>query len=137
MMTVYSELEKNPKRFQNITGLSLDQFETLFLNFQSHWETKETYRLKRPTRQRAIGAGRRYKLSLKDRLLAVIVWNYKQLTPNAIGKLFSIHTSTAIRNRERVSEVLGEFIDLSFPDPGKGLNLSDCSDCLYLYELVK
>lgn len=135
----YPLLSQKPNLFKELTGVNPHEFEVLFGRFEMTWIDAELERLQqRDSRQRAIGSGRKYALSLQDRLLATMIWLNKQLRPSAVAQLFDVHPSTIIRNRNRVVAALQK-IDESivsmdtFPTPGKG---SQISEHPYLEQLI-
>ncbi|RMF26779.1 MAG: hypothetical protein D6759_18965, partial [Chloroflexi bacterium] len=94
------------------------------------WEEAERERLSRPDRQRAIGAGRSYKLDLATRLLMTMMWVRLYLTTEALGALFGVHKATVSRNGRRILAVLRRVSEgeLEWPDPpewGEGKNLME------------
>ena len=82
----------------------------------------ERERLTRPARQRAIGAGRRYALADRDRLLLVVVWLRRYPINPVLGYLFGIEATTALRTIQRLLPLLetAGLDTMRLPDPGKG-----------------
>lgn len=127
----YPTLSKKPDLFKELTGVNPNEFEALFRQFETTWLETELERLhQRDSRQRAVGGGRKYALPLQDRLLATMIWLHKQLGPSAVARLFNVHPSTIIRNRNRVVAALRR-IDESivsldaFPSPGTGGRINE------------
>ncbi|MCA1555013.1 MAG: transposase, partial [Chloroflexi bacterium] len=81
----------------------------------------ERKRLRRPTRQRAIGAGRRYELSFVNQLLLTIIWLRVYPTHETLGYLFEISDSTARRAIMALLPLLEQSgrDTMRMPDPGK------------------
>ena len=65
-MLPYTKLSVNAKRLKTTMGMSLREFDLLFAKVKAHPETERLF--KRP-RRRAIGAGRRFALDLRNRVL--------------------------------------------------------------------
>jgi hypothetical protein len=106
-MLNYYSLCRYPRAFRSITGISVEEFRNLYKRFEPAWLDLETRRLKgRSNRQRAIGAGREYKLDDRDQLLMVLVWLRLYPTTEVLGYFFGLSQSTASRNSRRVLEVL-------------------------------
>lgn len=61
-MLRYENLKHRPAVLRALTGLSGEEFEALYERFPSAREEAERRRLSRPGRERAIGAGSKYKL---------------------------------------------------------------------------
>ena len=61
-MLRYYSLRRHARAFRDLTCISLSEFEELFERFEPAWIEAELKRLQRPERQRAIGAGREYRL---------------------------------------------------------------------------
>lgn len=127
-MITYARLARNPKGFKVLSGLTIGEFDALYERFAVAWEEAEERRLTRPGRQRAIGAGGQYRLSLRTRLLMVMVWLRLYLTTEAVGCLFGVDKSTVSRNGRRILEVLRQVSETEFgwPDPpqhGQGRSL--------------
>ena len=54
-MTVYEKLRRRPAVFRNLTGLSLNEFETLYQQVVDDIERYDETRLEQHERQRAVG----------------------------------------------------------------------------------
>lgn len=61
----FNTLSKIPSKFYRYTGLSVGEFFVLVNETEELWQESERKRLSRPNRQRAIGGGRKYHLSLE------------------------------------------------------------------------
>ena len=120
-MISYRELVKKPRVFKSVTGLSGAEFERLFQKLVPRWVEHEHKRLDRPDRQRGIGGGRKYALSLNDRLIMVMCWVRFYLNIEAMSFFFGVHRSTVGRNCRpllKVLRALGEE-KLGWPEPPK------------------
>lgn len=106
MVLSYGRLCGRPSSFRNLVGISVQEFDELYERFEPLWEQAETERLSRKGRCRAIGAGRRYKLSLPDQLLMVLLWLHLYLNMDTLGFLFGVYKSAISRNSWRVLNVL-------------------------------
>ena len=71
--------------------------------------------------QRAVGAGREYRLDSRNQMLMVLIWLRLYPTTAVLGYLFGLSQPTASRNSRRVLEVLKEISQDEFrwPDPPK------------------
>ena len=120
-MITYEKLSRNPKAFQGLSGLTLDEFDDLYASFESAWWEAEVKRLSRPDRRRAIGGGNQYALELCTQLLMVLLWLRLYLTTEAVGFFFGLHKSNVSRNGRRILQVLRQVSESEFewPDPPK------------------
>lgn len=122
MIGRYHTLSLHPVVFRALTGLSVAEFEALYGEVAPRLRAAERARLARPARQRAIGAGRRYALADRDRLLLVVVWLRRYPINAVLGYLFGIEATTALRTVQRLLPVLeaAGLDTMRLPDPGKG-----------------
>jgi len=118
-MLRYYSLRRHSRAFRDLTGMSVAEYEELFERFEPAWVAAEEKRLLRPGRQRAIGAGREYRLDNEDQLLMVLVWLRIYPTTATLGYLFDVSQPTASRNSQRVLQVLKESSkdEFEWPDP--------------------
>lgn len=128
-MLSYQKLSKRPHSFKKLTGVSVEEFESLYAEFEPAWAVAEAKRLMRPNRQRAIGGGRSYALDLRTHLMMLLVWLRLYLTTEAIGVLFELDKSNVSRNLRRLLPVLRHISQEQFgwPQPpvkGQGKDLA-------------
>jgi len=105
-MVTYYSLRRNPRAFKRITGLSVEEFDRLYADFEPAWIAAEQARLQRPERKRAMGGGNNYKLDVETQLLMVMVWLRLYLTTATLGYFFGISQSAASRNTRRLLTIL-------------------------------
>ena len=98
----YEQLAKQPSSFRALTGLSLTEFGELYTRFEPVWQEFEQQRLQRRSRQRKIGAGRKYALDLKSQVVLTLVWIHLYLTTETLGILFGLSKSAISRDTRRV-----------------------------------
>ena len=72
-MLSYTELSGNAKRFKTLMGMSLQEFNLLFANVGKAHHEAERERLSKRPRGRAIGAGCRFALGLRNRVLLLLL----------------------------------------------------------------
>ena len=97
-MISYAKLAKKPKKFQTYTGVTVKRFDSTYRKIEKRHAQNEARRLSRRRRVRAVGAGRTFKLSLKDRVFMFLLFNRCYITYNLCGKLFGIDGSAAFRD---------------------------------------
>ena len=73
-MLRFATLVRHPRKLYRMTGLTLDQFQTLTQRLTPLWEHAERTRLSQRTRRHALGQGTTYKLAtLADKLLCLLM----------------------------------------------------------------
>ena len=105
-MISYQGLSQKPKIFKSLAGVTLTEFDDLYRQTYPVWHQQEQERLNRPTRQRAIGGGRKYELKFREQLLMSLIWLRLYLNSEALGYFFSVDKSTVSRNTRRVLAAL-------------------------------
>jgi len=108
----YGKLSGKPLIFRSFTGLEVSEFDSLFSKVESTYEEYEEERLSRRDRERRIGAGRPFKLSLKDRLLMLLVYYRLYLTSMLTGFLFDLDQSNVLKNMRILEPLVKECIPL-------------------------
>jgi hypothetical protein len=98
----YDQLAKQPSSFRALTGVSLAEFGELFTRFEPVWQELERQRLQQRSRQRNMGAGRKYVLDLKSQVVLTLVWIHLYLTTQTLGILFGLSKSAISRDTRRV-----------------------------------
>jgi len=76
----------------------VSEFDELYIKVLPIWSAHERARLSQRPRQRAIGGGRDYELTLRDRLLMTLLWLKLYVNQEVLGFLFEVDSSTANRN---------------------------------------
>jgi hypothetical protein len=88
----YDRLSKKPLLFKSFTGLSVQQFDDIYKIIESKYAKYEIKRLsstRRNKRERAVGAGRHFKLVPKDRVHGIgILSSVHNLHPDGISLRF-------------------------------------------------
>jgi hypothetical protein len=95
-MLNYSKISKKPRSFQSFTGIAVEQFDFLSQIIESKYKDAEKKRLSK--RKRGIGAGRPFKLTLKDRLLMLLMYYRMYASYELIGFLFGLDQSNVYRD---------------------------------------
>lgn len=97
-MLTFSKLSKRPRSFKAMTGVSVKKIEEIVGIIAPYWEESEHKRLSRPNRKRAIGAGRKFKLStLHDKLLVLFIYFRTYISMDFLGYLFELDRSNICR----------------------------------------
>jgi len=92
LLLSYDRLSRKPILFKSFTGLSVQEFDDIYNKEITKRYTKyELQRLfKRKGRKRDMGAGRPFKLDVKDRFLMLLVYYRLYITYNLYGILFDL-----------------------------------------------
>ncbi len=93
----YTRLSKKPSLFKSFTGLEVAEFDAIYREIASKYEY-ERRRLSKRRRKRDIGAGRKFKLELKDRFLMLLVYYRLYITYTFSGFLFDLDQSNVYRD---------------------------------------
>ena len=118
-MLRFATLVRHPRKLYRMTGLTLDQFQTLTQRLTPLWEHAERTRLSQRTRRHALGQGTTYKLAtLADKLLCLLMFYRFYLTDELLGWLFGLDASNACRLQQRLEPLLERAAD-----PTLGLSL--------------
>src|SRR5947208_14481448 len=97
-MTHTERLQRSPKAFRLLTGITPAAFDRLLADLTPRYEQAEARRKGRPGRKRRPGAGRKHALTLADRLLMLLIY-YRTYTTHAfLGFLFGVDDSAVGRN---------------------------------------
>jgi hypothetical protein len=122
MIARLGHLRNSPAVFRHLTGLPVALFDELATELRPAFHAAERDRLARPGRRRAIGAGHPFALAFADQLLLTVVWLRHYPTQEALGFLFGVSDSAALRACERCLPLLERAgrDTMRLPDPGKG-----------------
>lgn len=116
-----THLRHHPRVFQHLTGLTVPEFDTLVVDLLPTFAAAEQARLRRPTRQRAIGGGRQFALSPREQCLLTVIWLRQYPMHEVLGFLFGLSHPTVGRIIARVLPLLEAAgrDTMRLPDPGK------------------
>ena len=87
----YDRLSRKPLLFRSFTGLSVQQFDDVYREIESKYPKHEIKRLSyKRNRELDVGAGRRFKLAVKDRVIMVLVYYRLYITSTLMDYLFGL-----------------------------------------------
>jgi len=89
-MTHATRLRKSPQTFRRLTGITPEKFDELLLELEALYEEWNSNRLGYPRRKREIGGGRKFLLSLEDRLLLLLLYYRTYVSYAFLGFLFQM-----------------------------------------------
>jgi DDE superfamily endonuclease/Helix-turn-helix of DDE superfamily endonuclease len=114
-------LGQHPAVFRSMTGLTAEAFDQLLPELLTAFDADRRRRLDRHDRRRAPGGGDAFDLAVADPFLLSVVWLRHSPTQEALGYLFGVSDSTAVRAVRRcrpVREAQGKD-PMRLPDPGR------------------
>src|SRR5829696_10320415 len=122
MIARLDHLRLHPSVFRHLTGLTVPAFDALAADVVPAVEAAHRRSLDRPDRRRAIGAGGGFGLTTADQVLLAVVWLRQYPTQEALGFLFGVSDSTALRAVRRCLPALEQAgrDTMRMPDPGPG-----------------
>jgi len=101
---LFDRLSKKPEIFRSFSGLEVSEFDSPYGKIGAGYGGYEWERLARKDRKREVGAGRPFKLALRDRLL-MLVYYCLYMTSTLVRFLFDLDQSN----------VLKEVVDIAVP----------------------
>ena len=110
-MLSYDRLSKKPLLFKSFTGLTVKEFDDIYdqqiaKRYRRH-EIKRLYNRK-DRRERSIGAGRHFKLDVKNRFLMLLVYYRLYITYTLAGFLFDMDQSNICRDIQKIEPLVRE-----------------------------
>ena len=114
-MISYARLFKRPLLFRSFTGLTVSEFDSIYIGIESKYNEHERRRRisNRKKRQRDVGiAGRPFKLKAKERFLMLLVYYRLYITFTLSGFLFDLDQSNVCRDISILEPLVKECIPL-------------------------
>src|SRR6476620_4506445 len=111
----YARLSRKPLLFKSFTGLEITEFDVISKEIESKYDEHERKRLSNRKRKRDVGAGRPFKLKLRERLLMLLVYYRLYVTFTLSGFLFDLDQSNVYRD----ISILEPLVKLCIPLPKK------------------
>ena len=105
----YNRLSKKPLLFKSFTGISVQQFDDIYKEIESKYEKYEIKRLsykRKYRRKRAIGAGRHFKLDVRNRVIMVLVYYRLYITYTLTEFLFGLSQSNVCRDIQKIEGLI-------------------------------
>ena len=121
-MLSYDKLSRKPNLFKSFTGLTVQEFDDIYnKEIAKRYEKHEIKRLsKRKDREREIGAGRHFKLDIRDRFLMLLVYYRLYITYTLTGFLFDLDQSNVCRDIQKIESLVRKCV----PIPQKTYNIT-------------
>jgi DDE superfamily endonuclease/Helix-turn-helix of DDE superfamily endonuclease len=111
-MLSYARLSKSPSIFRSFTGLEVNEFDSLYSRVDGGYGSSERRRLSRRDRKREVGAGRPFKLPLRDRLLMLLVYYRTYVSSTLAGYLFDLGQTNVLKDIRVLEPAVKECIPL-------------------------
>jgi hypothetical protein len=109
-MLTYEKIFKKPQIANSLIGMSPAEFEKLYIEFElahiARVSSLQDTRRHKQKRQRAVGAGRKHKYTLRDRLLMTLFWLRAYTTYEVLGDFYGLDKTTVEDNLNDVLETL-------------------------------
>ncbi len=121
-MLSYDRLSKKPLLFKSFTGLTVQEFDNIYnKEIAKRYEKHELKRLsKRKDRERRYGAGRHFKLDVRNRFLMLLVYYRMYITYTLTGFLFDLNQSNICRDIQKIEGLIRQCV----PIPQKTYNIT-------------
>lgn len=111
-MLSYIGLSRSQSTFRSFTGLEVPEFDFLYSRVEGAYPSYEERRLSRKDRKREIGAGRPFKLPLRDRLLMLLVYYRLYVTSTLLGYLFDLGQTNILKDIRMLEPPVRECVPL-------------------------
>jgi hypothetical protein len=109
----YARLSRKPLLFKSFTGLYISEFDVISREIESRYEEHERKRLSKRRRQRDVGAGRPFKLKVKERFFLMLLIYYRlYITYTLSGFLFDLDQSNICRDMSIIEPLVKRCIPL-------------------------
>lgn len=119
-MLTYEKLRRKPQVAKSLIGMAVDEFDQFYAEFETaHTErlwTSPTIRGKKKP-QWVVGAGRKHKYDLRDRLLLTMFWLKAYTTYELLGFLYDLNKTNIEDNLNLVLETLMSMTRFNFERP--------------------
>ena len=89
-----------------LMGMSIREFEFLLAKIEGMYPGEERKRLSKRPRQRAIGAGRRFALDLRNLVLLLLFYYRTYATQDVAAEVFGMGQATASRSMEQIAPIV-------------------------------
>ena len=120
-MITYERLSKRPQAAPNLIGMNKSEFDKLFAEFEvAHAERLaglQVTRRKSKPRQRSVGAGRKHRSALRDRLLMTLFWLRVYTTYEVMGFFYDLNKTNIEDNMKDVLATLEAMMSYTYERP--------------------
>jgi transposase len=127
-MLTYQRLAAKPGAFKAMTGLSVEEFQSLLSRVRPSYEARVRSQAERADRKRAPGGGVKSRHDLTERLLMTMVWLRLYVTCDAVGVLFAVDKGTVSRFTRPILRILLELGEDTLGWPIEARQLAEPQD---------
>ena len=114
-MLSYDRLFKKPLLFKSFTGLTVLEFDNIYKKeIAKRYEKHELKRLskRKDNRERKFGAGRHFKLDVRNRFLMLLVYYRLYITYTLTGFLFDLDQSNVCRDIQKIESLIRKCVPI-------------------------
>jgi hypothetical protein len=112
----YERLSKKPLLFKSFTGLTISEFDDIYdKEIAKKYEKHEIKRLsykRKDNKKRKFGAGRHFKLDVKNRFVMLLVYYRLYITYTLAGFLFDLDQSNICRDIQKIEGLIGQCVPI-------------------------
>jgi Helix-turn-helix of DDE superfamily endonuclease len=120
-MVTYEKILEKPQIANSLIGMSVEEFEKLYAEFEGAYLAQvsalQVTRRHKQKRRRAVGAGRKYKYALRDRLLMTLFWLRAYTTYQVLGTFYNLDKTTIEDYLNSVMHTLSTIVSFHFDCP--------------------
>ena len=120
-MITYERIAKKPQAANSLIGMSLAEFDTLYAEFERAYSGRMSAlpytRRHQLKRRRAIGAGRKHKYPLRDRLVMTLFWLRAYTTYKVLGAFYDLDKTTVEDYLHEVMQTLSTLSSFTVEQP--------------------
>jgi hypothetical protein len=110
----YDRLSKKPTLFKSFTGLTVNEFDDIYdKEVEKRYDNHEIQRLtKRKDRDRRLGAGRPFRIDIKNRFLMLLAYYRLYITHTLAGFLFDLDQSNVCRDIQKIEPLVRKCVPI-------------------------
>jgi len=112
----YARLSKKPRLFKSFTGLTVQEFDDIYdkeiIKRHDKHEIQRLSSAKRDVRERKVGAGRPFKLDVRNRLLMLLIYYRLYITYTLTGFLFDLDQSNICRDIQKIESLVRQCLPI-------------------------
>ena len=120
-MITYEKISKKTQVANALIGMSLEEFEKFYAEFEPvhsrRLSASQVTRRHKLKRRRAVGAGRKHKYALRDRLLMTLFWLRAYTTYKVLGTFYDLNKTTVEDYLKSVMDTLSMIASFKFERP--------------------
>jgi hypothetical protein len=105
-MNKYNKIKKSAQLFRRFTGITVEKFDEIMKELKPKYDEWNKQRLNNKNRKRKIGGGNKFKLSLEEKLLMLLMYYRLYVTHEFLGFIFDIDDSNVGRDIKPLAKLL-------------------------------